>query len=104
MKLVDGKVRYIPVDAYKLYHDIRASHHNAQCFAYYLEFLTFNIPNSKLIPALEMLRKQKIVGERFITFIENDCQSSPLEFIRQVTMRLEKEKKPRKLYAVDLTR
>lgn len=95
-------MQQIPKSTIELYFRVRANHPNVHYIAYYLEYLTFHIPERMLVPALEWLVKNKIVGERFIEFIHNDCAKSGLEMIRYLTMRLEKEQKTRKLYAMDL--
>lgn len=95
---------YIDVDrrAFPLYYKIKDNHENKQLFAYYLEYLTFVLPQARVLPALEWLVKNKITGEKFVQFIRHECQLSPLEFVRHVTMRLEREKTLRHLHVKDI--
>lgn len=94
--------RDISVQALPLFLKIRADHPNAQYFAYYLEYLTFHLPDGMLVPALEYLVKNKMTGERFLKFINEDCQRSALELLRHMTMRLERSTKLRTLTRKDI--
>ena len=95
-------MQLIPKSALALFYKIKGNHLDAHNFAYYLEYLTFHLPEGKLVPALEWLIKNKLTEDRFIEFVQGECKNSGLELIRLITMRLEKDKKPRKLYAPDL--
>lgn len=77
---------------------IKGDHHNAQHFAFYLEYIIFHMNPKKVEPALTWCVKNKLVGQKFLDFIANDCRHSALELIRYLTMMLEKEKQMRALY------
>lgn len=94
--------REIQIQALPLFQRIRDNHPNIHYMAYYLEYLTFHLPEAKLLPALEWLVKNRLTGEKFLEFIQGDCRRSGLELIRQLTMRLEREKKTRTLTVKDI--
>lgn len=98
----DGLHREISSKAMPLFFKVKADHPDAHFFAYYLEYLTFHMPEKMLIPALEWLIKNRIVGPRFYDYVKSDCAASGLELIRNLTMRLEREKRLRTLTAKDL--
>jgi hypothetical protein len=88
--------------AMPLFFKIRGQHSDSQYFAYYLEYLTFHMPERLLVPALEWLIRNGVVEERFLDFVQNDCARSGLELVRNLTMRLERDKKPRQLFDKDI--
>jgi|SRR6267378_3408348 len=92
----------IAEEAMSLFHQIRNFHPNTQYVAYYLEYLAFHIREPLLVPALQWLIKNKIVGQKFIDFVQEDCSRSGLELIRQLTMRIEKDKHFRRLHRKDV--
>jgi hypothetical protein len=95
-------LRLLTPETMTMFGRVRGQHPAAQTFAYYLEYMTFHLPNGMLEPALNWLIRNKLTGPRFITFLRNECDDSALELIRQLTMRLEKEKKMRALFAKDV--
>jgi len=97
-----NKTTDIPAEAIPLFHKIRHDHVSPHYIAYYLEYLTFHMPVAKLVPALKWLVKNDLRGQRFVDFVNGQCKRSGLELIRHLTMRLECEKRERKLYAVDI--
>ena len=94
--------RMIPEAAMPLFTQIHAGHRNAHFFSYYLEYLAFHMPVPKIVPALQWLVKNKICGERFIMYVRGECRASGLEFIRNLHMRVEREKKLRELFVKDI--
>jgi hypothetical protein len=92
----------IPIRALDLCTAIWAGAQPVHACAYYLEFLVFNLPKNRLIPALEWLLKRGIKGELFADFVATQCAGSGLELIRHVTKGIEKDLKLRKIYARDL--
>lgn len=94
--------RQIDSKAMPLFYRIRGGHPNAHHFAYYLEYLALHMPDKMLVPALEMLLKLRLTEQRFLDFVRDDCARSGLELIRQLTMRLEREKKLRTLTIRDV--
>lgn len=83
-------------------HVIRDGHSDIHRMAYFLEYIIFHMPEPKRSPALEWLIRNDLRGQKFLDFIKGDCKSSGLELIRLLTMRVEKERTPRKLYAADI--
>ena len=83
-------------------HFIRDGHPDIHRTAYYLEYLVFHMPEAKRTIALDWLIKNGIRGQKFLDFVSNECKNSGLEFLRYLTMRVEKEKKQRALFAKDL--
>lgn len=93
----DISIKLIP-----LYLQIRNGHSNVSSFAYYLEYLTFHMPEKMLEPALKWLVRNQLTGQKFLDFVQGECARSGLELIRNLTMRLEREKKVRALTARDI--
>lgn len=100
--LGEGLNREISSSAMPLFFRVRADHPDAHFFSYYLEFVTFHLPERMLVPALLWLIKNKIVGAKFYEFVKVDCANSGLELVKHLTMRLEREKRLRALTAKDL--
>lgn len=92
----------ISAEAIPLFKKVWSGYPESATFAYYLEYITFHLPPERLIPALQILIKNKLVGPRFLDFVQDDCNRSGLELVRQLTMRLEHEKKLRPIYRKDL--
>lgn len=74
----------------------------ADFYAYYLEYLIFQMPEDRLVPILDWLIKKGITGINFKHFIETQCAKSGLELIRHVTRGIEKERELRKITIGDL--
>lgn len=81
---------------------IRDGHKATSFIAYYLEYLIFHSKPSHVEPSFSWLLKNGMTGQKFVDFIKVDCRESGLEMIRYITMRLEKEKKLRRLTAGDM--
>lgn len=64
-----------------------------------LHYIHLHMPNARVVEALRWLLANKLTGGRFVDFAEGECKGSNLELIRVLTMRIEKDKKERKLYA-----
>ncbi len=94
--------RMIPAAALPMFQEIYSGHPKMPFFAHYLEYLALHMPVPKLIPALEWLRSNRICGDRFIEYVRGECRCSGLEFVRQLTKRVEREKELRALFAKDL--
>lgn len=52
----------------------------------------------KLDAALHWLVQNRVTGKRFLELVNFQCGGSPLELVRYLTMRIEKEKHVRSLY------
>lgn len=85
-----------------LFHRIRGAHRDIHHFAYYLEYMVFHLPREKLLPATQWLLRNNLTEQRFIDLIKNECHSSGLEFIRYLTMKLERESQTRALSRRDV--
>jgi hypothetical protein len=68
----------------------------------YLYYLDCILPKPKLLPALSWLVKNKLTGIKFITWIKTECNGSLLEMVRRLTMHIENDKTPRKLFKKDV--
>lgn len=102
MAVPSVQYKNIPEIAMEYFQRILDGHPDGATFAFFLEYLTFHMPDAKLIPALEWLLKNELTGQRFLVFAIVDCKGSGLEMIRYLTMRLEREKKIRRLHVTDV--
>lgn len=55
-----------------------------------LHYLYQHFPNSKLDPALNWLKRNRIVGKRLKHFMDEECESSNLELHRRLLAEVEK--------------
>lgn len=102
---MEARSRHIPGATTRLFFQIKGElvgSSDTQACAYYLEYLALHMPLALLVPALEWLIKNDLIGRRFLQYVQGDCARSGLELIRNLTMRLEKEKRLRVLTAKDL--
>lgn len=83
---------------------IRAGHNSAHEFAYFLEYLIFHMPEPRLVPALWWLVSNRVTGQKFLDFVNEDCSKSGLELVRELTRRIEREANVRPLFAEDIRR
>lgn len=56
-----------------------------------MHFLDLHMPRAMLLPALELLQKNKLTGKKLADFITAECQGDPLCFMRWLSARLVKE-------------
>lgn len=70
--------------------------HGVTTKLYYLDSV---FPRSKLEAALKWLVRNKIVGQKFVDWYDNDCMGSSLEMQRKLIQIVEREKHSRVLYA-----
>jgi hypothetical protein len=56
-----------------------------------LYFLDLHLPRAMLLPGLELLKKNKLTGEKLADFVMAECQGDPLAFMRWLVARLERE-------------
>lgn len=102
MQSVAAQYREIPEQAIGKFMRIRDDHPDGPTFAFFLEYLTFHMPTKRLDAALDWLLLNRLTGTKFLALCIIDCKGSGLELIRYLTMRLEREKKARRLHLKDV--
>lgn len=98
----NGLNRDISQRSIPLFLRIHAGHPKAHFFAFYLEYLALHFPEKRLVPALSWLIKNQLVGPKFKEFVEDQCASSALELVRELTKRVDRDRHLRALTAADI--
>lgn len=97
--------RQVSVKTIRLAYEIRNDVHDKaelQTLAYYLEYLMLYLPEERVEPAFEWIKRNGITGKKFLDFVQFDCQGSAMTLFTEITKRIEREKERRAILARDM--